>query len=578
MKRFLFVLLAFCLSVSTVSAQTFQAKVNRAELPEGETFLLTLELEGAAVNDAPDLSALNKDFTTYSVSNAYRTNIINGQMSQSRQWNLVLMPNKTGKLTIPAISLGQYRSNPVEITVAKDGESLSPQTQGQNGAQPRFKINGRVDNKTPYVQQQINYTLTLLDTGGLQGEEPVFLTDNDNDWIIKSLGAPNVDSKVINGRSIREIKFQYALFPQKSGKLEIPAVRFNGYYLTKDSRQDPFGRFFNDDIFISGFGMTDVFATKNPVVLKTEPIEIEVRPAVEIPGSWWLPAESVKLYAEFEPANPSFKSGEAVSRHIYLQAEGVIDSQLPEINLAPASGLKQYPEKPQTQMSVENGKIVSLEKITNVYIPQNAGKFILPAVSVPWFNTRSGKVETASLPPLEINVLENTALPQQEIPVPAVSNAEPARVLPADNDEPATHTIEKIDNMDVYLLLAVAFVLGILLSWAVMKFMSISPKNKISKKDIIRNARNKDLKALRDNILEWARQTFGDENIHNLGEVADRTGSKAFSCELDKLTEVLYAQNGQDWDAASFIKAFEKVYGKKYRRTNEDAPLPKLYK
>jgi hypothetical protein len=52
--------------------------------------------------------------------------------------------------------------------------------------------------------------------------------------------------------------FKYALFPQKSGVLEVPAVRFNGFYLTRERRADPFGSFFNDDMFIAGFGMADV--------------------------------------------------------------------------------------------------------------------------------------------------------------------------------------------------------------------------------------------------------------------------------------------------------------------------------
>ena len=38
-----------------VQAQIFEAKVNRTEIPEGETFLLTLDLSGAQTNKTPDL-------------------------------------------------------------------------------------------------------------------------------------------------------------------------------------------------------------------------------------------------------------------------------------------------------------------------------------------------------------------------------------------------------------------------------------------------------------------------------------------------------------------------------------------
>ena len=116
-----------------VQAQTFEAKVNRTEIPEGETFLLTLDLSGAQTNKTPDLGVLDKDFIIYSVSNAYTTKVINNDISQTRQWNLVLMPKNTGALQIPSIKLDQYQTEPITVTVRKAGETLSPQQQGQQG-------------------------------------------------------------------------------------------------------------------------------------------------------------------------------------------------------------------------------------------------------------------------------------------------------------------------------------------------------------------------------------------------------------------------------------------------------------
>ena len=73
----------------------------------------------------------------------------------------------------------------------------------------------------------------------MQGEEPYFEMSDNNDWIIKSLGAPIVNSQVINGQTIRELVFKYAMFPQKSGKMTVPAAKFRGFYLTKDTRHLP---------------------------------------------------------------------------------------------------------------------------------------------------------------------------------------------------------------------------------------------------------------------------------------------------------------------------------------------------
>lgn len=581
MKRFWVSLGLAILFSFNVQAQSFSAKVNRDVVPEGETFLLTLELEGANATSGPDFSNLDKDFIVYSVSNAYQTNIINGDIKKSQQWNLVMMPKNTGNITIPAITLDQFSSNPVTIKVAKAGETVSPQESQQN--QPRFKINGEVDNRNPYVQQQINYTLTLHDTGGLQGEEPQFVTNNANDWIIKSLGEPQISTQVIDGKNIREIVFKYALFPQKSGVLEIPSVRFNGFYLTRERRADPFGNFFNDDMFIAGFGMADVFATRNPVVLSTKPISIDVKPAApENNGNWWLPASKVKLYAEFNPANQEYRTGEAINRTIYLTANGVIDTQLPEINFGQTANVKQYPEKPQSITKVQNGQVVAVEKISNVYIPAKAGKVTLPEISVNWFNVRSGKMEKATLPAVTLNVKAGTTgsetLPQ---PVTEVSETGGTHTVMPQNSQTQTDIMENVNETKLYILLLAAFVLGIGFSYLLMRALTkktAEPQIRNYKKYIVAKAQEKDLRALRDGIIEWAKKHYHNENITTLKDVEDAAQSPEFECELEKLTESLYSKGSIKWNDKSFIKVFEKVYAKKARSKDNGEILPKLYK
>lgn len=566
MKK-LFLILGLCFLIfGNAAAQTFEAKVNRSSLPEGETFLLTVELEGATSNKTPDFEALNDDFTIYSVANAYRTNIINGNVSTSQQWNLVLMPNKSGKLTIPAIGLENYKTQPLTINVGDAGTSAKTTTQSEN--RPKYTIAAEVDNKKPYVQQQINYTLILQDSGGLQGEEPTFQATNDNDWIIKSLGAPEISTQNINGANVREIKFHYALFPQRSGQLEIPAVRFNGYYLSGERRTDPFANLFNDDMFIGGFGMADVFATRTPVILAAKPIKINVLPAAKENGEhWWLPAENVKLYAEFKPEQPKFAVGEAISRNIYLQATGVIDSQLPELKFASASGVKQYPEKPQTAMSVDKGKIIALEKVANVYIPTEAGKVTLPEISVNWFNVKSGKMEKAILPAMTVAVAGESTTPE---PQTTMSDKQPI----------APKTEITAQNNSLSLQLGIAFALGVLLCLLIIGLGKLLVK--LRRHDYVRiishAAKTGDIYAVRDNLLAWANNRFAGRRILSLQDIDATVGDKEFRCELDKLSEALYSKNGQDWNGSLFLRVFKRICKQKKGFSNNYEPLPKLYK
>lgn len=576
MKKLFFSLVTLFFFCTEVYAQPFTATVNRTELPEGETLMLSLELQDASTNATPDFSVLDKDFSLYSVSNAYRTNIVNGVSSRSRQWNLVLIPKRTGDVVIPSIKLDKWQTDALTIKVVKAGDTISPANQ-QN--QPRFKIKAQVDTRNPYVQQQVNYTVTIYDTGGLQGDAPSFLVSNEDEWIIKNLGEPQISNKVVDGRNLREITFNYALFPQKSGKLEIPAVKFNGFYLTRERRNDPFSQMFSDDMFIAGFGMADVFASRNPVVLTTEPLTVEVKPSPqEYKGQWWLPSSDVSLYGEFSPARPQFKVGEAVSRTIYLKAVGVIDSQLPEIRFAETKGVKQYPEKPETQMKVEQGKVISLEKITNVYIPTAEGEFELAPIEVNWFDIKTGQMQKASLPAMKVNVLPG----ESSTPVAvSPSSAQPA-ALPQQVPENAA-AAAPLSNTAVIGLLLSAFALGIgvcallMLLFRRRHYHDDTPVIHNYYRYVVTQAKARNLKAVRDGLLGWAAKRYGQE-FTSLQQIANVNKISEFGCELEKLSEALYARGTPDWNAASFIKVFTKADKQKVNKGTKDDILPKLYR
>lgn len=57
----------------------------------------------------PELGVLDKDFTIYSVTNSYQTNIVNGQVSQQRQWQIGLVPKGVAgtAVTVPADKIGK---------------------------------------------------------------------------------------------------------------------------------------------------------------------------------------------------------------------------------------------------------------------------------------------------------------------------------------------------------------------------------------------------------------------------------------------------------------------------------------
>lgn len=572
----LFLMITYCFNAQ---AQSFEATVNRNRLPQGETFVLTLELKDVDTSQTPNIKDLSRDFTIMSVSNGYRTQVINSQITKSRQWNLVMIPNHSGELTIPAVTLGDYQTKPITIMVTNDNfDPVAAKSAAENdNNSSQFKIVGDIDNHHPYVQQQILYELKIYDTGGLRGDAPLFVGGGD-DWVIKIFGEPEIKSRVVNGQHLREITYHYALFPQKSGNLTIPPVRFNGYYLVKSSRRDPFARFFDDEEFFAGFGLNDVFASQKSVTLATQPINLEVRPAA-IDGGWWLPSPKVELTAKFDDDNPVFKVGEPVSRTIYLKAYGVLDSQLPEINFPDVPRVKQYPEKPVLNSYIENGQIVSSAQIRNVYIPQQQGELTLPEISVNWFNTTQNKVETAILPSYRAYATptDNVEVVSTEPEVDIVSKTTPS----AQESVARMETLPLNTRQIIWLLLA-AFVGGIVLAGVIFKFFTYIRQKSVSPnyyKEVVSAARKGEIKALREALILWGKAKFTKTDITSLSDLSALINDEKFSESLNRVREYLYSSTPQTWQGDEFVQTFARIAKRKYKaQTKQNSILPKLYK
>ena len=580
MKKMIKILLVLQIMMwsENVLAQTFQATVNRTEVPQGETFLLTLETDDDKIKATPDISVLEKDFTVYSVGNAFQSSYVNGVTTHSRQWQIVLMPKNSGKIEIPAISLGNLKSEPITLNVVssqlvEQADKQSSNTSNNN--QPKFAVDASVDNKNPYVQQQVNYTFKIYDSGGLYGEEPVMLDNGRNDWIVKSLGKPEINSRVINGRQLREIEFKYALFPQKSGTLDVPTFEFNGYYLTKGRRgTDPF-----EDVFNSGFfkmGFSDMFATRNPVKLRAEPININVKPIPAANGGyWWLPASQVSLTAEWDDKKPVFRVGEAVSRSVYLKATGVIESQLPDLKFPEIEGMKQYPDKPSAMSTGQNGEIIAIKKFGNVFIPEKSGTMMIPAVRIDWYNIHTGQLEKAVLPAQTITVLPSVKGDETE---QAPSSVSPQSIVEAPQTQPVKSESQIRSDKMSWLGIIGAFIGGVLISYLLFGHKR---EKKLNDRDYARRieqaVERENIKEVRDNLLEWARLQYPQKNINNLEDVA-KNCQTALKKQLEKLDKILYGKGKEIFDKKEFLQAFKSEKKVDKKKDEKKQILPKLYK
>ena len=589
MKKLVFLLsFIFGLNLEMAQAQTssISASVDKTQVPLGQSLNLEINYSNSQPPQA-DLSELRQDFDVVGVLESTNINIINGQHNMEYVRKFRIIPKREGELTIPAFTDKQgNKSTPITVKVLPSNATIAAPTNSNTAApvenEANFSMRGRIDNNNPYVQQEIIYTLSLLDSGGLQGREPVFELTN-KDWVIRSLGTPEINPLVVKGKKMREITFKYAMFPQRSGKLTVPAARFEGYTLSRPKKRiDPFADLFGDDLSAT-LGFT--FAEQNPVILRSKPIDIDVKP---IPaannGNWWLPAQDVMLADKWEPDTKQFKVGEAIHRTVYLKADGVLDNQLPELQFASMEGIKQYPEKPATEMSADKGRVVSIMKISNVYIPSRAGKITIPEMTVNWFDVKAQELKTATLPAKEIDIIGTTANTEVSseadmpttIDVPEVNiNKTPSQAEPA-----ALNTQQKISNIHLLFIALGAFILGILLTIILMKRNTSSQEHGLKHwhKQVLVTAQNRDFRGLRDALLNWGAEKFNLAKLNNFNELKNLLKDKSFADELDKLNALLYTENNVSWNAKDFCVLFEQIAKKTKTAKKKEKLLPDLYK
>ncbi|MDQ6991243.1 MAG: BatD family protein [Mariprofundaceae bacterium] len=371
-------------------AESAIASLDRSTTSIQESVQLTIHVEGSADQD-PDFSPLKRDFEVLAQSQNSNYSFINGHMNRSKDWNVTLMPKHTGSLSIPAISLGNMMTNALMLKVVAVSSQVQ-QTQQQN-----VFLSMSANVLDSYVQAQILVTVKLFRAVSLLQAE---LSEPEaKHVIIKRLGKDKNYETLLNQRRYVVTERNYALFPQQSGRLHIPAVVMHGQ-------------------INQGRGM---FNQAGRVIrVHSKDIDVNVQP---MPHSWdvqlpWLPASDVSL-REIPNSQHDLHVGDSFTRTIEMRVHGLTAEQLPPlISQDVAKGWKQYPDKPELKTEVDEHGVVGIRREKIALVPTQAGDLKLPAIRVAWWNTDTHQVEHAEVLSRMVTVKANTAA-QKSTPAPA---------------------------------------------------------------------------------------------------------------------------------------------------------------
>ncbi|MDH5729692.1 MAG: BatD family protein [Gammaproteobacteria bacterium] len=560
-RYFLIVFVFFCFTPQSLFAAA-NARVDRSTVTEGESFQLIITGD----NGEPNVQNLSRSFQVLNSSQSRQMSFVNGSMNSNTTWTYTLMPKAKGKFRIPAIQVGKDLTTPIDILVS------NAQNNSSSGGANDLILEIDVDSKSVFVQQQIILTVRLYNAIEIQSgslSQPEL-----SNAAVERLGDDVGFRSSRAGRNFHVTERKYAIFPQKSGELEIPPIVFSGNVVRNTSRRsnDPFASFFQQQQLV-------------PRRVQSSSIKLKIKPIPkEFNGGHWLPAKALSLKQTISPQVSNYTAGEPITRSIRIEALGLMGSQLPEIIMSNTPGFKIYRDQAKSENFPEDNGIASYRVENIAIVATQAGNFSLPEIRLPWWNTDKNQLEYAVLPAIAIQVVADALKKQmtQDKLDPQSSEAAPSASTP-------TTALVSNRNNPFWIFSTGIFALAWLITIGLWRRATVqqttpsqiateNPKKQLGMaRQALKHAclSNNAIEA-RQQLQLWLKFRYPDQHV-NLSHLSQLLGNRHLSSALAELDRHLYSQEQQQWDGQSFWDLFDASINANATSQSATVSLPALF-
>ena len=333
MKKYIALLWLCCLTVGIRAAVQIKAAAPDV-VEEGEQFRLSFTVNTQDVSNfhLPTLKGFSVDMGP-SRSSQSSFQMINGKTSQSSSvtYTYILSALKAGTYTIPAatatVNGKQYRSNTVSIEVVPGSGGGSQSRQQGGGQHERMqmqdagaKITGKdlfitvtADKQRLYEQEAVVLTYkvySLVNLSQLAGGMPDL--EGFHTQEIELPQQKSLKMEEHNGRRYGTVVWrQYVLFPQRSGKMTIPSIKFEGIVVQQNRNIDPIDAFFN-----GGSTMVEV---KKTIVAPSLTLQVDPLPSPR-PAGFSGAVGKFNISASLTPSE--VKTNDALTLRVTVSGSG----------------------------------------------------------------------------------------------------------------------------------------------------------------------------------------------------------------------------------------------------------------
>ena len=411
MRRLILFLIG-CISITVSWAQTLTGRAP-AQVAVGEQFRLsytvnTDDAKGFRAGDIPDAFDVLMGPSTSQQSSFQ---MVNGHTSSSSSitYTYILSAKKNGSFTIPAahVTAGGKSISSNELHIKVSGQA---QQGGQQGGHQQSST-GEIRNAGSSISGSDLFIKVTASKQHVREQEPILLTYK----VYTLVGLTQLNGKMadlksfysrevplpqekqfhienLNGKPYRTVTWQqYVVFPQTTGKLEIPSITYEGIVVQQNRNVDPFEAFFN-----GGSGYVEVKKQ-----IKAPGITIQVDPLPQRPAGFSGGVGRYSISAQLD--KNEVKANDPVKLRVVVSGVGNMKLlKQPEVKFP--KDFDHYDAKVTDKTQLTTNGLEGSITYDFLAVPRHQGDFEIPAIEYIYFDTQANAYKTVKTEPFKLHV------------------------------------------------------------------------------------------------------------------------------------------------------------------------------
>lgn len=360
------VLPVYLMAMPHAYALSINASIDASQITTNHSFNYVVTTDESLPEDAIDIRPLFRAFIIGNLQITHPT-------ANSTEWKIPLQPVSGGSQSIPSIPVAGMMTTPININVLEMGDgtgtmqvSETPTSTVQNqetetlSQEPEHVIESSINKTTFYPNEPLILDVTVAKRADPENKPPQ--VNSTESMRIEPIGTPEQDSSIFGDRYQETVTYHYYLTSSQSGEVEIPAASL---------QSDP--------------------------SKQSEPIHAFAKTIPSSHQDAWLPSAGISVEEKWDPQISYVKANQLLTRTIKITGINNTPEQLPDLPLPTIENVQVYLDTQSSNLSFQNGMLISTKTIRQVFVPQSGNAFTTPVASFKWWNTISDRGQLTEL-------------------------------------------------------------------------------------------------------------------------------------------------------------------------------------